>query len=57
MTDGNFRSIRALKREVSADGGGTLGPLNVVAEVPAPADGAEPGAAGSGGVEVSGARR
>lgn len=40
-----------------ADGGGTLGPLNVVAEVPAPADGAEPGAAGSGGVEVSGARR
>jgi DivIVA domain-containing protein len=39
-----------------ADGGATLGPLNVVAEMP-PRNGAEPGAAGSGGVEVSGTRR
>jgi cell division septum initiation protein DivIVA len=39
-----------------ADAGGARAPLNVVAEVPPPGD-AEPGAAGPGGVEVSGARR
>jgi DivIVA domain-containing protein len=39
-----------------ADGGATLGPLNVVAEV-SPPGGTGPGATGSGGVEVSGAVR
>jgi DivIVA domain-containing protein len=48
--------VRTSAQRADGTPGAALGPLNVVAEVPAP-QGAEPGAAGSGGVEVSGARR
>jgi DivIVA domain-containing protein len=43
-------------RRPDGPGGATVAPLNVVADVPVHGD-VEPGAAGSGGVEVSGSRR